>query len=66
MIGMAKVRIPTPEEIKAIRDKLGLLQAEAAERIGVSQGQWSAWERGHKKPSRQSALLIDLLRRKKI
>lgn len=66
MVGMAKVRIPTPEEVKAVREKLGLTQAEAAEKVGTSQGQWAAWESGDRKPSRQSALLIDLLRRKKI
>ncbi len=61
-----KVPIPSPEQIKLVREALGLLQAEAAERIGVGQGVWSAWERGSRKPSRQSAILIDLLRRKKL
>ncbi len=64
MIGMAKeVKIPTPKEIKKIRVKLGLTQAEAAEKVGSAQGIWAAWETGRRKPSRQSALLIDLLKR---
>ena len=58
--------IPTPEQVKAVREKLGLTQAEAAERVGVSQEAWSAWERGVRKPTRRSAMLIDMLRRKKI
>jgi DNA-binding transcriptional regulator YiaG len=67
MLGMAKVvPIPSPGQIKAIREKLGLKQSEAAEKVGVGQGVWSAWEKGSRKPSRQSAILIDLLRRKKI
>ncbi len=67
MIVMAKPRlIPTPSQIKAIRDKLGLTQAEAAEKVAVGQGVWAAWESSKRQPSRQSALLLDLLRRKKI
>lgn len=57
-------KIPPPETIRAIRGSL--TQAEAAEKIGVSQSVWSAWERGAKVPSRQSALLLELLRRKKL
>ncbi len=64
MIGMAKaVKIPTPRQIKAIRLKLGLTQAEAADKVGSAQGIWAAWETGQRKPSRQSAILIDLLKR---
>ncbi len=66
MVGMGKVRIPAPKEIRAIREKLGLTQAEAAEKVSVGQGVWSAWESGDRRPSRQSALLIDLLKRGKI
>lgn len=58
--------IPSPEQIKALREKLGLTQAEAAAKIAVGQAVWAAWESGQRKPSRQSALLIDLLRRKKL
>lgn len=64
---MAKdIPIPTPAQVKAVREGRGLNQAEAAERIGVSQSVWSAWERGARRPSRQSAILIDMLKRKKI
>lgn len=66
MAVMTDVRIPTPGEIKAAREKLGLTQAQAAEKVGVGQGVWSAWESGTRRPSRQSAILIDLLKRKKI
>lgn len=67
MAGVAEeIPIPSPKRIREIREGRGLTQAEAAEKIGVGQGVWSAWERGLRKPSRQSALLIDLLRRKKI
>jgi DNA-binding transcriptional regulator YiaG len=60
------IPIPTPEQIRAIRDKLGLNQTEAAAKVGVYPSVWSDWERGKRKPSRQSAILLDLLRRKKL
>jgi DNA-binding transcriptional regulator YiaG len=66
MAVMAQVPIPTPTQIKKIREALKLTQAQAAEKISVGQGVWAAWESGKRRPSRQSALLIDLLRRKKI
>lgn len=67
MVGVAKrkaIKIPSPEEIRKIRGKL--TQEEAAEKVGVGQGVWSDWESGKRRPSRQSALLLDLLRRNKI
>lgn len=64
---MAKdIPIPSPERIKKIREKLGLTQAEAAEKVHVSQSVWSAWERGARTPSEQSAFLIELLLKGKI
>lgn len=61
-----EIHIPTPDEIKAIRERLKLTQTEAAEIVGVGQGVWSSWESGERTPSRQSAILIDLLAKKKI
>lgn len=48
----AKERLPGP-----------LTQTEAAKRIAVGQGVWAAWENGHRSPSRQSILLIEMLER---
>ena len=59
-----EVRIPTPEEIREIRGTR--TQAEVAAIVGVGQGVWASWESGDRKPSRQSAILIDLLKRKKL
>lgn len=49
-----------PADIKAIRDNLGLTQAKAAARVGVSQRLWSAWEDGSRVPSASHLLLLDL------
>jgi DNA-binding transcriptional regulator YiaG len=67
MTVMAKpVPIPTPEQIKKIRESLGLTQQEAADRVQVGQGVWASWESGTRTPSRQSALLLKLLKEKKL
>lgn len=66
MVGtMAReVRIPTPGEIRKLRGRR--TQAEVADIVGVGQGMWALWESGKRRPSRQSALLLELLRQKKI
>ena len=59
-----KVRIPTPAEIRRLRG--GRTQAEVAAIVGVKQSVWARWESGQRKPSVRSAMLLDLLRKKKI
>ena len=59
-----EVRIPTPDEIRKLRGDR--TQAEVAEIVGVGQSVWALWESGQRKPSRQSAILLELLRQKKI
>lgn len=51
----------TPAEIKRIREACKLTQAEAAARVGVSQGYWSSLEAGTYKPSLPVAKLIRML-----
>jgi DNA-binding transcriptional regulator YiaG len=36
----------TAEQIKAIRERLKLTQAQAAERVGVARRTWQDWENG--------------------
>ncbi len=38
-------------KLKAWREACGLSQAAASRRAAASQGAWSAWETGHKRPS---------------
>ncbi len=52
---------PWPDRLRALRKRLGLNQSEAAARIAVGPGVWSAWENDLRTPSRQSQLLIELL-----
>lgn len=51
----------TPRRIELLRKRLGLTQAEAAERVGVTRRQWAAWEGGTRKPSGPATVLLDLL-----
>ncbi len=39
------------ERLRAWREASGLSQGQAAKRVGASQGAWSAWEAGRKRPS---------------
>jgi DNA-binding transcriptional regulator YiaG len=63
---MARVPIPSVAAIKRLRERLGLTQTEAADLVGVGQAVWSTWELGLRRPSRQSAILLELLRRGKL
>jgi len=50
-----------PEQIKAVRKKAGLTQAQAAELIGYSKRAWQDWEQG-RKPMRDAAMDLFLLK----
>jgi transcriptional regulator with XRE-family HTH domain len=46
--------------LKALREKHGLTQREAAALVKVHPNTWAQWERGEQNPSAQSALLIEM------
>jgi DNA-binding transcriptional regulator YiaG len=41
---MTPGEIPTPDQVKAVRESAGLTQRQAAELIWVSEGTWRQWE----------------------
>ncbi|HBQ95560.1 MAG TPA: hypothetical protein DD856_11465, partial [Sulfobacillus sp.] len=49
---MANLVEPTPDTIRRLRARLGLSQAELAERLGVAYTSVNRWENGHTKPYR--------------
>ena len=55
-------RPPSPGFITALREALGLTQAEFGERIGVDKMTVSRWERGALRPSSESLAAISELR----
>ena len=60
MLVMAKrrIKIPTPDELREIRARLKLTQAQAADRVAVTRETWATWECAMRKPSRPASLLI--------
>jgi DNA-binding transcriptional regulator YiaG len=54
----------TAEEIRRIRKKLGITQAEFAARVGVERATVGRWEVGLLTPSRTAVILMRLLGQK--
>lgn len=50
-----------PNEIKALRSRLGLTQKELAELLQIGEKSWSRWETGREHPSRSINILIRAL-----
>ena len=48
---MTEFRVPTPKELQELRKKVGLTQAELAERVGISQSMVARIEKGQVNPS---------------
>jgi DNA-binding transcriptional regulator YiaG len=46
--------------LRALRDRLGITQAEAAERTGVALRTWIGWENSQREPSGPAAELLRL------
>lgn len=56
--------IVAPDQIKRLRHREALSQADFAHHLNVTPGLVSQWERGTKKPSGPSLKLLDLVSRK--
>ena len=53
--------LPTPSEIVALRERLGLSQSELAALTGIGKATISRWERGRILPNRAMARYLSLL-----
>jgi DNA-binding transcriptional regulator YiaG len=51
-----------PDEIRQLRESIGLTQDDFGRLLDVSQKQISRWERGSSKPNRFYAALLNLVR----
>lgn len=51
----------TPEEIRALRQALGLTQVAFAELVGVTSNHCAKWERGERTPSEPAARLMRMI-----
>ena len=54
----------TPDDLRELRDRLGLTQSEVAARVGVSSRAWGAYERGEYEPSAPVLILVAQLLKK--
>ena len=60
---LTPVRLLTPEEIRALREREGASQAVFARYLNVTTGLISQWERGEKHPQGSSLKLLSLVAR---
>lgn len=63
---LTPVRVPSPEEIRSIREREHLSQPVFARYMNVSRNLVSDWERGVKKPGGPAARLLTVIRDKGI
>jgi len=54
----------SPEEIRKLREDMGVTQREFAEVLGATQAAVSQWESGVKRPDRRSHAILQGLRQK--
>lgn len=53
-----KEKVPSPEEIRELRKRLGMTLEEMAQELGVSLQTVHLWEKGEVKPSRMAMKLL--------
>jgi len=51
----------TPDEIRALRERLGLTQAEMGEKLGVHLRTYQQWEYGRRRPGAATRKLLSIL-----
>lgn len=49
------------KRLLAIRERLALTQAQAAEKLGITEDAWFSWESGRNKPTASHLILIQFL-----
>lgn len=65
-LAMKLDRAPSPGYVTALREAMGLTQAEIGKRIGVDKMTVSRWERGTLRPSDESLSALERLRKNAI
>ena len=60
MVVADKKKNPWPKKLKALRSRLNLTQAAAAQRAGVAQRTWISWENDQRRPSGPTTHLLKL------
>ena len=60
---VVKIYRPTAVDVAAVRGRLGLTQAQFADRFGVSVATLRHWERGDRRPQGPALVLLNLIER---
>ena len=58
------VKTPSVVDVKAIRERLGLSQAEFAHRFGFTTDSVQNWEQGHRKPQGPARVLLKVIEKR--
>lgn len=56
-----RIQLPSAVDVKAIRKKLGMSQAEFSARFGIPQGTLRDWEQGRRVPEGPSRILLKVI-----
>lgn len=59
--GMSKPRTMPAEQLRAIREEIGIIQAEMAERFNVARESYVRWETGVRKIAGPAVVLAEML-----
>ena len=59
----AKVHAPSEVDVKAVRQRTGLTQAEFAAKFAISLGTLRHWERGDRRPCGTALVLLSVIAR---
>lgn len=62
-VRVTTVEVPVAVDVRAIRRRLGLTQAEFARRFGFSPGSVRNWEQGHRTPQGPARVLLRVIDR---
>lgn len=58
------IKTPAAVDVKAIRERLGLSQAEFAHRFGFTVDSVQNWEQGHRKPQGPARVLLKVIEKR--
>lgn len=58
---MSKLRTMQPEQLRAIREEIGIIQAEMAERLNVDRVSYVRWETGFRRITGPAVVAAEML-----
>lgn len=62
-VARLKLHVPTPVDVKAVRERTGLTQEQFAATFAIGLGALRHWERGDRKPRGATLVLLNVIAR---